>query len=411
MVLKDYKYILIILLVFAGATAETDIFLPALSDIMAYFGVGEAKVQELLTWNFIGMCISGPIYGPVSDAYGRRKPMFVGLTLFLIGSLITVFANEFNYMLLGRFIQGLGCGGCFAMGTAILFDAFKGRRAVQALVRINGAIPVMISTAPLFGAYLNLHYGFRSNFLAIAVMTLVGYIVTILLLEETLPVEERKALSWDELVTGYTRALKSKPFVLVTAMISVLFAFYMAYLSISCIFFVKQFGMNKADLPYFQGAVLFAWLAASGLAGIAVNLYGERKVKLVGIGSLAMGALGFAGVMLFAPEDPYAITAAMICYGFGFNWVQTLYFSESLDEVRDINGVTASLRTSCRLLFGSTAITTSGWLYDGTIYPIATMLIGAVIVSILMLLAYERYRSQNELTPLEASSDRTPSAA
>src|SRR5260221_11231309 len=104
---KELKYLFLIFVVFIAACIETDIYLPAFPDMMNYFSVSEEAIQSLLTWNFVGICVSGPLYGPISDAFGRKKPLIVALGLFLAGSLITLFAHTFDHMLWGRLLQGL----------------------------------------------------------------------------------------------------------------------------------------------------------------------------------------------------------------------------------------------------------------------------------------------------------------
>src|SRR5579885_3668479 len=83
---RELKYLLLIIVIFIAACIETDIYLPAFPDMMAFFSVSEETIQSLLTWNFIGICLSGPFYGPLSDAIGRKKPLIAALGLFLAGS-------------------------------------------------------------------------------------------------------------------------------------------------------------------------------------------------------------------------------------------------------------------------------------------------------------------------------------
>src|SRR5580700_2993957 len=126
----ELKFLFLIIFIFIAACIETDIYLPALPDMMAWFSVSEGAIQSLLTWNFVGICVSGPLYGPLSDAFGRKKPLLTALGMFLGGSLITLFAQSLDQMIVGRILQGLGSGGCFTLGTAILFDAFQKDRAI-----------------------------------------------------------------------------------------------------------------------------------------------------------------------------------------------------------------------------------------------------------------------------------------
>jgi len=145
---KDTAYLLLIISIFISAVIETDIYLPAFPDMIGYFNQTESNIQKLLTWNFVGLCISGPIYGPLSDSYGRRKPLLMALCLFGVGSLITIRSDNFDMVLIGRILQGLGSGGCFTLGTAIIFDVFQKEKATNALNRINIIVPFIMATAP-----------------------------------------------------------------------------------------------------------------------------------------------------------------------------------------------------------------------------------------------------------------------
>src|SRR5687768_5894408 len=116
----ELRQLILIVSIFVAACIETDIYLPAFPDMMNYFHVSEAMIQSVLTWNFIGLCVSSPIHGPLSDSLGRKKPLWVALSLFFLGSLVTVLAQDFHWLLLGRVLQGLGTGGCFSLGSAII---------------------------------------------------------------------------------------------------------------------------------------------------------------------------------------------------------------------------------------------------------------------------------------------------
>src|ERR1700678_2946383 len=151
----ELKYLFLIIVVFIAACIETDIYLPAFPDMMAWFSVSESAIQGLLTWNFVGICISGPLWGPLSDAYGRKKPIIASLGTFLLGSIVALCSQNLDQMLWGRILQGLGSGGCFALGTAIIFDAFQKQKAIEAVNSLNTTIPLLMAAAPLMGGYLN----------------------------------------------------------------------------------------------------------------------------------------------------------------------------------------------------------------------------------------------------------------
>ena len=390
----EIKYLFLITVIFIAACIETDIYLPAFADMMQFFSATEKQIQSLLTWNFVGICLSGPLYGPVSDAIGRKKPLLVALGLFLFGSLITIVAQDFNYMLLGRLLQGLGSGGCFTLGTAIIFDAFQSNKAIKAINQLNLIIPFIMAAAPMAGGYLNHMYGFRSNFLAIALFVLVSLLICLTSFDETLSKEKRQPLQAKKILTDFKQALMNVPFWQTTLVVSLLFAGYMVFLSGTAVLFVRELGVEKAHFPFYQAAILVAWLVASLTNSRALTKLGINKIKMVGTLLVVIGTIGFIISALAAPKDPYLITAVMLFYTFGVNWIMSLYFPEGMEVLPDIKGVTASLLTSARMLIAAVIVGVASKLYNGTIYPMVTILVGITIVVVPTMILYERARSK-----------------
>lgn len=399
------KYLLLIITIFIAACIETDIYLPAFPDMMAFFHVSEDEIQSLLTWNFIGICASGPLYGPLSDAFGRKKPLLAALGLFLVGSIITLYAESFDQMLWGRLLQGLGSGGCFTLGTAILFDAFRAEKAISALNQLNLIIPFIMAVAPMLGGYLNQAYGFRSNFLTIGIFVLVSFLICLFFFDETLAKEKRSPFHVKKILGDFKQALTCIPFWQITIIISFMFAGYLAFLSGTAVLFVVDFGMSKQLFPFFQAAILGAWLVASLSSTRSIRKWGTQRIKLVGTLLLALGGIELALTAWIAPQNPYLSTAGMMLYTFGCNWTINLYFPEGMELLPEIKGVTASLLTSARLLFTALIVGLASALYNGTIYPIIGVILGTLAVILPLIFLYERWR---KTSPLSLEAENAP---
>jgi MFS transporter, DHA1 family, multidrug resistance protein len=389
----EIKYLLLLIVVFVAACIETDIYLPAFTDMMAYFAVSEEAIQRLLTWNFVGICLSGPFYGPLSDAFGRRKPLLIALGLFLAGSVITLFAHDFGWMLWGRLLQGLGSGGCFTLGTAIIFDAFQGERAIRAVTQLNTIFPFIIAGAPLAGGYLNLTFGFRSNFLAISLLVFISFAICFFFLKETLDVDKRVAFQMGKVLKSFKQVLTSLPFWQLTSLISLLFSAYIAFLSVASVLFVLELGVTKEQLPFYQVALLGAWLVASLTSSRALARWGIATIKRIGACCLLIGGGGFAFIAANWPEQTVAFTAAMTLFTFGVNWVQGLYFPESMALYPEIKGIAASLLTSIRLLITAAVVGLTSQFYDGTLTPLVWMVAGITTITLLTIVLYERKKA------------------
>lgn len=400
MTLKEWNFLFLIIIIFIAACIETDIYLPAFTDMMAYFNVSEEAIQGLLTWNFVGFCIAGPFYGPLSDAIGRKKPLIFALGLFFIGSLITLYSQSFEMMLFGRVLQGLGSGGCFTLGTAIIFDAFQQQKAIEALNRINSICPFIMALAPMVGGYLNYTFGFRSNFLAIALCVAASLLISLFFYGETLQKEKRVELDVKQILKNFKKVSLSLPFWQTTTIISLPFAGYLAFLSTISVLYILEFGMTKQELPFHQAVILGGWLIASWTFKPCLKRSSIAQIKMIGTVLMLASAISLIVAALAVPTNPYYFTAAMTVFAFGVNWSQGLYFPESMEIFPEIRGIAASLLTSIRLLMTAAIVGCSSLLYNGTIYPVVTVVVATILVTVATTIIYENKKRALEKVPL-----------
>lgn len=383
------KILFVVIVIFIAACIETDIYLPAFPDMMAYFGASEGEIQQLLSWNFLGICLSSPLYGPLSDALGRKKLVLVALGLFLVGSFATLFATQLPWMILGRTIQGLGSGGCFILGTAILFDAFEKEKAVNAMNHLNTIIPLTMAAAPMIGGYLNYSFGFRSNFVFITFTVLLSLIACLGLLPETLPREKRIALQGSSLWRDLKQLIGSLPFWQLTLATSLPFAGYIAFLSGTSVLFVLEFGMSKTLFPLVQGLLLAGWVVGSLILKRSLARFGTTLVKKAGLMSSVVGGVILGIATWLSPRDPYLLTLGMVFYAFGANWMFGLYLPESMELFPNNKGLVASVLTSVRLCIAATTIELSAQWYNNTVYPLSFIVIATVVIIWPLLMNYE----------------------
>lgn len=385
----ERKYLFFIIFIFIAACVETDIYLPAMADMMHYFQVSEEKIQSLLSWNFFGICLSSPIYGPISDAWGRKKPLMLALTLFFLGSLMTVYSSEFNGVLWGRILQGLGSGGCFTLGCAVIFDAFSEERAARAINSLNILVPTVMALAPMAGGYLNAYYGFRANFIAIAVLTLISLLITQFGLKETHAVEKRTPFELKIFLGHYRQTFTHGGFWRLTLYICLTFAVYMTFLSAMSILFIEELGVSKAIFPIYQGSILTSWLVASLFFRFFVDKMGNMRIRRSGLVLTAAGGLFLLIFGVIAPTSPLMLTIPVLICIFGVNWSQSLYFQDCMNFLPEIKGITASFITSIRLLISSVMVAVASHYYNATIYPTLVVVGIALAVSILLVIPFE----------------------
>ncbi|GAA1352437.1 multidrug effflux MFS transporter [Saccharothrix algeriensis] len=169
-----------------------DVYLPAFPAVAAEFGASESQVQLSLTAFIIGLSAGQLVVGPLSDAWGRRRPLLVGLGGYLVVSLVCALAPGAYWLAGLRFLQGVGVAAGFVVTLAIARDRFEGlamARFMSLLMLVNGLGPVI---APVLGGQLLRVTTWRGTFVVLAGVALVLLVVLALRLPETLPPDKRR---------------------------------------------------------------------------------------------------------------------------------------------------------------------------------------------------------------------------
>nr|WP_237349961.1 MFS transporter [Wolbachia endosymbiont of Cylisticus convexus] len=163
---------------------EIDISIPSFPDIVRYFNVSEGTIQLTIAYNFLGFCIGGLFFGPLSECYGRRRIMIIGNTFLLIGAVGCVVAPSVFYLLISRFIQGIGVSTSVVV-FAIIADSYKGDKAVKFIGIMNSVLTVVMAIAPVLGSFINEIVGWRGNYASVAILCLISWVLLLFLLPET----------------------------------------------------------------------------------------------------------------------------------------------------------------------------------------------------------------------------------
>ena len=165
--------------------SASDMYVPSLPKIHDALNTSAALAQLTITVYFLGLALSQLIYGPLSDQFGRRKILCIGLGIGVIGSLIAFSATDIYTLLVGRFIQACGAAVSIALMRAVIADLYSGVRMAKAASYAATFITLAPALAPIFGGYLESWYGWRSSFAVLSVSFTLAMAVVFYGLPET----------------------------------------------------------------------------------------------------------------------------------------------------------------------------------------------------------------------------------
>jgi MFS transporter, DHA1 family, multidrug resistance protein len=205
----DLALIVLVTIMYIALCAEADIYVPAFPDMINFFDVAENQIQLILSINFFGLCVSGLVVGPLSDSFGRRKVLLLGLALFVLSSLGCTLTNEFMPMLFFRLLQGIAASVPMVIGVAAFLDRYSQEKAGKLIGIVNSVISASMAGAPIAGAWLNQVFNWRANFVVILMLATISFLGTLFFIVETLPKQNRKAFKLNGIETIISRLSKA----------------------------------------------------------------------------------------------------------------------------------------------------------------------------------------------------------
>ncbi len=358
------------------APVGTDMYLAGVLNVANDFHADVAKAQLTFPVFFLGLALGQILYGPLVDRFGRSRPLWIGVSVFVVSSFLIVVTPTINGMIALRLFQALG--GCSGMiiGRAVVRDLFDYRQSARIyamLSVVQGLAPIL---APILGAFILTRWGWRATFAGMGVFGLGCLVASVWGLPESLPAEARRKANMRRIGRDYWEMLCYRPFIVPALAGSIAGSFLFAYISASPYVFMGVFGAGKA---------LYTAIFASNMVGTIlaaqVNNHLSRKYSPVG---MLTGALAFAMVSNVALVAAAGRTPMLV-------FLVPLWLTISMLPVIFANSVAIAMRTcgdragiASALLgllqFGFASLTSglaSVWR-DGTPAPMSWIMLAAI---------------------------------
>lgn len=292
---NNSKLFLIVLLGLLTAFGPfvTDMYLPTLPAMAAYFGTSSSMVQMGFTASMVGLAAGQLLFGPLSDKYGRRAPLLTAMWLFVGSTVLCIFAADIGQFIFMRFVQGIAGSGGIVISRSVATDKFAGPelgRMLAVIGAINGIAPV---AAPIAGGTLTDVIGWQGIFailLGLGVLLLLGSYR----FRETLPATAPSTVGWKDLFRGFGTALRNRRYLCYILQLGFAQGVLFANIASSPFIIQQHYGFTP-----FQFSICFAINAVA--IGIAAAL--SVKFRSPEAGTLT----GCTGMVLFAVAEAAAL--------------------------------------------------------------------------------------------------------
>lgn len=276
-----------------------DAMLPAFPDIGAEFGVHEAdRIQLIIAMLFLGFGFGQLIFGPLSDIFGRKPPIYWGIGIFILGSILSGFAPTFELFIFGRFLQGFGGAAPRIISLALVRDEYSGDAMAQITSLIMTIFILVPAIAPTLGQTILFLSGWRAIFIALFLLGVSVWIWFGLRQYETLPKSKRRRFTFQDTLYGVKETLRQPTTMACILVMGLLFGIFVGYLGAVQDIFARLFKVDTL-FPLYFGILALSIGAASFFNSRLVMLLGTRRLLFRAFTSMAVLSNLFAALLYF----------------------------------------------------------------------------------------------------------------
>jgi DHA1 family bicyclomycin/chloramphenicol resistance-like MFS transporter len=386
-VIPRVEFIAIVAGLMALNALAIDILLPAFPNISAAYSIDGNTVQYLLLSYVMGFGAAQLFFGPISDRFGRRKPLFFGLAVYIVCAIAGSFAPSFEMVLVFRFIQGLGAAATRVIALAVVRDTHAGRAMAATMSLVMMVFMVVPIVAPFVGQGIIMIGPWQHIFWFMALLAVVMTVWTAIRLPETLNSANRRPLALRPVLKGFQLVVSNRISLFYTLATAFFFGSLFAFLNLAQPILGDVYGLDS----YFPLAMA---MGASFMA--AASLLNARIVERLGMRRLSHGALiahlaisAAASAWFYTHDVPlWQFMVAMILIMPLFGLIGANFNSIAMEPLGKVAGTASSVLGFTQTVGGGLCGAAIGQTFDGTALPlIAGSALTSLITLVLVLIA------------------------
>ena len=277
-----------------------DTYIPAFTGMGRDLGASTLQMQQTLSLYLAAFAFMFLFHGALSDSFGRKPVIVVGLVGFLIGSIGCALSPNIGTLLIFRVVQGLSVGAGMVVGRAMIRDLFNDTDAQKLMSMVTLWFGIAPAIAPIIGGYLYIWFGWHAIFWFLAIITALLIIVIVFSIHETLPDDKRHAFRPSPLFAGYREVGANVPFLLLSLAVGFNFNAFFLYFMSAPVYVPESLKLGPQQ---------FAWLFIPGITGIMAGAFISGRVA---------GKLSLAKTVSYSYRFMVVAASVNLVYAFTF---------------------------------------------------------------------------------------------
>jgi MFS transporter, DHA1 family, multidrug resistance protein len=399
-----FRTALILGLLAAIGPFAIDMYLPAMPEIGTALGASVPAMQGTLTAYFIAFGLAQMVYGPWADQAGRKPPLYAGIAVFALGTLICLLAPTAGWLTAGRAVQGLGGAALMVVPRAVIRDLYTGSEATRLMAAVMLVISVSPMLAPLAGAGLIAVADWRAIFGALLIASAASLMLVHFAQGETLRPENRQRFDAPTVRRGVRRLLADRGFMALTFLGGFGFASFFVFLASATFVYTGYYGLTPTGFSLAFAVNAIGFFAASQAAGPLGARHGAARVMAVAAAGFAAATVTVFGLVLAGVDALWVVIGGLVIANAFLGLIIPTAMVMALDPLGEIAGLASSLGGTLQMLAGGLMIAALGPVFDGTPEP----MLGAIALCGVLVLALSRAVA-GQAAAASATADRARS--
>ena len=357
------------------AGMEFDLFVPSFPQLQSQFHLSPFLVESLLSINFLGYCISLFFVGGLADHFGRKPIILLGLIGFIVGSLSCLWAPSYLFLLVGRFLQGIGIAAPAILSFLIISDSYPLKQQQFWMAMLNGVKNTAVAIAPVIGSYITLYFHWHGNFATLLLLGILALGMTALFIPYKAP-EHKETMSFK----GYIPLFQSNSLMLLMTNIICMFVPYWIFVGMSPLLYMKDLHVSLAHFGYYQGVLALVFAIGSVLFGLIMHIFPQEKILRTASKIYITSLISIGLITLTNSYNPLLITVAFLPFIISQIIPSNILVPICMNFIPDSKGKISAVLQGSQLIFSALSVEIAGYFYQGSFQNIG-MIISIFIIT------------------------------
>lgn len=275
---KNFYLILILGSLAALGPFSIDMYLPGFDAIAQDLGTTVPKVSLSLSGFFIGISFGQLLYGPLLDKFGRKRPLYMGLVLYIIASVACLAVKDINQLIILRFVQAIGSCATAVASVAMVRDLFSVKDSPKVFASLMLVIAISPMLAPTAGGYLIAAFGWQSVFVFLAVMAVVMLAAVVFFLPESFTPDPSYSLKPSPIIKSFLGVIVEPQFYTYALVSALCFAGLFTYVAASPVAFMNIYGVSKTGYGWIFALLSVAFIGSSQINSMLLRWFNSKSI-------------------------------------------------------------------------------------------------------------------------------------